>query len=440
MPSDIAAQTSLNPPAAPPMRPPASEVGVIGWLRHNLFSSWSNTLLTIVGLYVTWRLVEGILSWGVVNAVWTGDGGEACRVEGSGACWAFIRAKFSQFIYGRYPFEERWRVDLVFVMAVAGLLPLMVPQIPRKALSAGFTLFVFPVLAFWLLTGSGGAGAGLVDAVGLLLAVAGVVCLALARSEGARLSPQSLRLVGGLCLIVAFPLVVRWLFSTSGLIHLRPVPTELWGGLLVTLVVASVGITGSFPVGIALALGRRSKMPFARWASIGFIEFVRGVPLITVLFMASVMLPLFLPAGVSFDKLLRALVGVALFAGAYMAETIRGGLQAIPRGQYEAAEALGLSYPQRMGFIILPQALKLVIPGIVNSFVGLFKDTSLVLIIGLFDLLGIVQLNLTDAKWFANSTAVTAYVFAGLVFWVFCFGMSRYSQLIERRLAQGERR
>ena len=171
-------------------------------------------------------------------------------------------------------------------------------------------------------------------------------------------------------------------------------PTELWGGLLVTLVVASVGIAGSFPVGIALALGRRSKMPFARWASIGFIEFVRGVPLITVLFMSSVMLPLFLPAGVSFDKLLRALVGVALFAGAYMAETIRGGLQAIPRGQFEAAEALGLSYPQRMALIVLPQALKLVIPGIVNSFVGLFKDTSLVLIIGLFDVLGIVQLNL----------------------------------------------
>ena len=219
----------------------------------------------------------------------------------------------------------------------------------------------------------------------------------------------------------------------GGVLGLPVVPTELWGGLLVTLVVASVGIAGSFPVGIALALGRRSRMPFARWASVGFIEFVRGVPLITVLFMSSVMLPLFLPAGVSFDKLLRALVGVALFAGAYMAETIRGGLQAIPRGQFEAAEALGLSYPQRMALIILPQALKLVIPGIVNSFVGLFKDTSLVLIIGLFDVLGIVQLNLTDAKWFANTTAMTGYVFAGLVFWIFCFGMSRYSQMIERR-------
>jgi general L-amino acid transport system permease protein len=218
------------------------------------------------------------------------------------------------------------------------------------------------------------------------------------------------------------------------------VPTELWGGLLVTLVVASVGITGSFPVGVMLALGRRSRMPIARWASIAFIEFVRGVPLITVLFMASVMLPLFLPAGVTFDKLLRALLGVALFAGAYMAETIRGGLQAIPRGQFEAAEAIGLSYPQRMGLIILPQALKLVIPGIVNTFIGLFKDTSLVLIIGIFDLLGIIQLNLTDAKWFANSTTMTGLIFAAFVFWIFCFGMSRYSQMIERRLARGDRR
>ncbi len=207
-----------------------------------------------------------------------------------------------------------------------------------------------------------------------------------------------------------------------------------------TLVVATVGITGSFPIGIMLALGRRSKMPIVRWVSVGFIEFVRGVPLITVLFMASVMLPLFLPPGMSFDKLLRALIGVALFSAAYLAETVRGGLQAIPRGQFEAAEALGLSYPHRMAFVILPQALKLVIPGIIGNFIGLFKDTSLVLIIGLFDLLGIVQLNNADQKWFSPTTAMTGYVFAGFVFWLFCFFMSRYSQMIERRLATGHER
>ena len=427
--------------ASAPMPPPRSEVGVIGWLRHNLFSSWSNALLTVVALYLIWQLIDGIVSWGIIHAVWSGEDGSACRVEGSGACWVFVRAKIGQFIYGRYPEGLRWRVDLVFVMALAGLLPLMIPRIPGKAWSAAYTFFIFPVIAFWLLTGSAsGPGAGPIDLLGLGLAIAGAIALTLSRSKSTRVAPQKLRLVGGVCLVLAYPLLARWLLSTSGLVDLRPVPTELWGGLLVTLVVASVGITGAFPVGIALALGRRSRMPFVRWASVGFIEFVRGVPLITVLFMASVMLPLFLPAGVSFDKLLRALVGVALFAGAYMAETIRGGLQAIPRGQFEAGQALGLSYAQRMGLIILPQALKLVIPGIVNSFVGLFKDTSLVLIIGLFDVLGIVQLNLTDAKWFAPSTAMTGYAFAGLVFWVFCFGMSRYSQMIERRLAAGDRR
>jgi general L-amino acid transport system permease protein len=415
------------------MRPPRSEIGMFGWLRHNLFSSWGNTLLTLVGLYITWKLLSGVVSWGFINAVWVGDDGRACQVDGSGACWAFVWAKLSQFVYGRYPDEERWRVDLVYALALAGLVPLMVPRIPGKAWSAGFTFLIFPVVAFWLLTGSApAANPGILDAAGFVAGAAGLALLLFGR--------QSLRLTAALCLVVAVPLLARWVFSTGGLVHLPVVPTELWGGLLVTLVVASVGITGSFPVGIALALGRRSKMPFVRWASIAFIEFVRGVPLITVLFMASVMLPLFLPAGISFDKLLRALVGVALFAGAYMAETIRGGLQAIPRGQFEAAEALGLSYPKRMALIVLPQALKLVIPGIVNSFVALFKDTSLVLIIGLFDVLGIVQLNLTDAKWFANSTTATGLVFAGIVFWVFCFGMSRYSQMIERRLAAGERR
>jgi general L-amino acid transport system permease protein len=439
---DLTADTAPGTPApSGPVGPPRSEIGVIGWMRHNLFSSWGNSLLTVVAIYILFRLIEGVVGWAFINAVWTGDSGEACKVEGSGACWIFIKAKFSQFIYGRYPDAERWRVDLVFAMAIAGLFPLMVPQIPGKTWSAGYTFFIFPVAAFWLLTGSAsGPDAGLLDAVGLVLALVGIVTLALSRSSSTRLASPTLRLASGLSLVVAFPLVMRWLLSTSGLVQLPAVPTELWGGLLVTLVVASVGITGSFPVGIALALGRRSRMPFARWASVAFIEFVRGVPLITVLFMSSVMLPLFLPAGVSFDKLVRALVGVALFAGAYMAETIRGGLQAIPRGQFEAGEALGLTYAQRIGLIILPQALKLVIPGIVNSFVGLFKDTSLVLIIGLFDVLGIVQLNLTDAKWFANSTAMTGYVFAGLVFWVFCFGMSRYSQMIERRLAQGDQR
>jgi|SRR5581483_10413848 len=364
--------------AASVERPPRSTVGPIGWMRANLFSSWGNALLTVIGLFIAYKAVAGIVSWGIVSATFSGTDGSACTREGAGACWPYVTAKFAQFMYGRFPEPERWRVDLVYVLALAGLVPIMIPRVPGKLWNALYVFGIFPVIAFFLLTG--------------------------------------------------------------GVLGLAPVDTALWGGLLVTLVVATVGITASFPLGILLALGRRSKMPVVRWVSVGFIEFVRGVPLITVLFMASVMLPLFLPPGVTFDKLLRALIGVALFAAAYLAEVIRGGLQAIPRGQFEAADALGLSYPKKMALIILPQALKLVVPGIVNTFIGLFKDTSLVLIIGLFDLLGIVQLNNADSKWFSPTTAMTGYVFAGLVFWMFCFGMSRYSQMIERRLARGDRR
>jgi len=364
--------------AAPAERAPRSTVGAVGWMRTNLFSSWSNTLLTLVGLFIAYEAVSSVIGWALIRATFTGEDGGACTHEGAGACWPYVTAKFAQFMYGRYPFEERWRVDLVYALALIGLVPLMIPSVPGKFWNAVYVFAIFPVMAFFLLVG-----------------------------------------------------------GAFGLPH---VDTSLWGGLLVTLVVATVGITASFPLGIVLALGRRSRMPIVRWVSVGFIEFVRGVPLITVLFMASVMLPLFLPPGVTFDKLLRALIGVALFAAAYLAETIRGGLQAIPRGQFEAADALGLSYSKKMGLIILPQALKLVVPGIVGTFIGLFKDTSLVLIIGLFDLLGIVQLNTADQKWFSPTTAMTGYVFAGFVFWVFCFFMSRYSQMIERRLATGHER
>ncbi|MGE5513868.1 MAG: amino acid ABC transporter permease [Bacteroidota bacterium] len=360
------------------MRPPVATTGPIAWARQNLFASTTNTILTLIGLWITWKVVAGVISWAFVNATWEGLDGSACSWEGAGACWPFITAKFSQFMYGRYPSPDRWRVDLTYALAAAGLIPLLIPRIPGKLWNSIYMIFVFPVLAFILLSG--------------------------------------------------------------GFFGLPYVPTDLWGGLLVTLVVASSGIAGAFPIGILLALGRRSKMPIVRWVSVGFIEFVRGVPLITVLFMASVMLPLFLPPGWTVDKLLRALIMVALFSAAYLAEVIRGGLQAIPRGQFEAADALGLSYAQKTGLIILPQALKLVIPGIVNSFIGLFKDTSLVLIIGIFDLLGIVQQNQADAKWFSPSTAMTGYVFAGAVFWIFCFGMSRYSMFVERNVSAGDRR
>ncbi|MEZ5818139.1 MAG: amino acid ABC transporter permease [Hyphomicrobiaceae bacterium] len=363
---------------SPEMAPPRSEVGIVGWLSKNLFSSWGNSVLTLLGLWIAWKVLAAVLDWAVFSAVWTGADGSACRVEGAGACWPFVAAKFGQFMYGRYPDAERWRVLLTYALTASTLGALMIPAVPGKKWVGLFGVFVLPWIAWALLYG--------------------------------------------------------------GVLGLRAIPTEYWGGLMVTLVVATVGIAGSFPVGVILALGRRSQMPIARWVSIFFIEVVRAVPLITILFMSSVMLPLFLPDGVTFDKLLRALIGVMLFSGAYMAETIRGGLQAISRGQYEAADSLGLTFGQKMGLIILPQALKLVIPGIVNSFVGLAKDTSLVLIIGIFDLLGIVQAGLTDAKWFAPNTAMTGYAFAALIFWIICFSISRYSAWLERRLSVGDRR
>lgn len=362
---------------SPTMAAPVSTGGVVGWLKVNLFATPRDTVLTILTfLFLLW-IVPPIINWAFISAVWTGDSREACLAPGTGACWAFVEAKFGQFMYGRYPVEERWRVNLSGLLLIIGLVPIAIPSVPYKRENALYLLVVFPVLAFILLTGQFG---------------------------------------------------------------LEPVDSPLWGGLLVTLVVAIVGIVVSFPLGILLALGRRSEMPIVKMFSVIFIEFWRGVPLITVLFMSSVMLPLFLPDGVSFDKLLRALIGVALFSSAYMAEVIRGGLQAIPKGQYEAANAMALTFWQGTRLVIMPQALKLVIPGIVNTFIGLFKDTSLVLIIGLFDLLGIVSQNMNDANWISPATPATGFVFAAFVFFIFCFSMSRYSAYMERRLDTGHKR
>ena len=348
------------------------------WARRNLFSGVWNSLLTVLAIWLIAVAAPPLLDWTIFSAVWSGDSREACLGPDKGACWPFVTANIGQFIYGRYPQAEIWRVNLVFLLGVAGLAPLLIPSLPAKRWNVIYLLVAYPLIAIVLLSG---------DRPGL---------------------PR--------------------------------VDTDMWGGLLVTLVVAVTGIVVSLPLGILLALGRRSDMPVIRMLSITFIEFWRAVPLVTVLFMASVMLPLFLPEGVSFDNLLRCLIGVALFSSAYMAEVVRGGLQAIPRGQYEAARAVGLSYWHTMGLIVLPQALRHVIPGIVNTFIGLFKDTTLVLIVGIFDLLGQVRAQLSDPHWAVPQGATTGYVFAALVFWMFCFGMSRYSVFMERRLNTGHRK
>ena len=372
---------------AQPMPAPAGEYGLGAWVRKNLFASVGDSILTVIGLFLVAMILPPLINWAFIHAVWSGADRTACATVAqggvqpdgwSGACWAFVNAKFGQFMFGRYPFEERWRPILAAVLFVALLVPLLIPRVPRKGLNAVLLFFVLPIVAFVLLVG-----------------------------------------------------------NMFGLPH---VETPLWGGLLVTLTLSFVGIAVSLPIGILLALGRRSKMPVVKMLCVIFIETIRGVPLITVLFMASVMLPLFLPAGVTFDKFLRALIGVSLFAAAYMAEVVRGGLQAIPKGQYEGADSLGLRYWQKMYFIVLPQALKLVIPGIVNTFIGMFKDTSLVYIISMFDLLGVVRQNFSDANWATPQTPASGLIFAGAVFWLFCFGMSRYSIFMERRLDTGYKR
>ena len=361
----------------PDWAPPASTVGVVGWVRANLLSSPLNILLTAFGFWLIYQTIPPIISWAFIDAIWTGDSAKSCRNEQGGplavACWIYIEQWFKFLMYGRYPDTELWRINSAYVLLVGAMVPLFIPGFKYKGWIAVFLLFVYPVIAFYLFVG--------------------------------------------------------------GSFDLLYVETPLWGGLFLTLVIAITGIVASLPIGIVLALGRRSNMPIVRAICVAFIEFWRGVPLITVLFMSSVMFPLFMPEGMTFDKLIRALVGVALFSAAYMAEVVRGGLQAIPKGQTEAAEALGLSYWKTMGLIILPQALKMVIPGIVNTFIGLFKDTTLVLIIGLFDFLGAIQATFTNPEWGGFHT--TGYVFAAFVFWVFCFGMSRYSQHLEKKLHTG---
>lgn len=448
---------------APVKTPPASQVGWRKWMWDNMLSSMANynsiggaissiliTILTVTLLYFGVTVVWSLLSFAVFDAVWSDPDGlkrGICATEAQGgvaqgtvgACWPFIEAKWKLIIYGRYPEAELWRVDTVFALLAVGIGWLVWESAPARRTVGYAMLTVFPIVAFVLLTGGNvhyGASVWTTWLVLTGLFLGGGML-------GARhLLGEVMFALSGMLIVfgsVLAALAVAMLLTSLDL-GLEHVETANWGGLLVTLVVALTGIVASLPLGIALALGRRSKLPLIRYLCIGFIEFWRGVPLITVLFMASVMLPLFLPEGTEFDKLLRALIGVALFSAAYMAEVVRGGLQAIPKGQYEGAMALGLSYPQMTRLIILPQALKIVIPGIVNTFIGLFKDTTLVLIIGLFDLLGSIQSAFTDASWATPVTSPTGYLVAGVMFWAFCFAMSRYSMFLERKLDTGHKR
>jgi general L-amino acid transport system permease protein len=500
--SDIAPSPFVRSDLVPERPAPIKTTGFIGFLRTRLFNSPTNVLLTIVSALLLWFTVIPAVKFLLVDAVWRGADRNACLAENVGhtvgACWPFVQAKFSQFIYGFYPEPERWRVNLTFALAAILLLPLLIPRLPAKGLNAGLFFLAFPFVAFFLLHGGGLEAFGVSWTAGLLSGLADSVvgagrATAKAGEATAIIGPllvllgKLVVLLGSAISYLIWPLI--WLrdrilasgqpvwvdlAATAAIVSIllfllnggtragwRPlitslasfagigivvavmgldrgglpvVDTRLWGGLLVTLVVSVTGIVASMPVGIALALGRRSTIPLIRIFSITFIEFWRGVPLITVLFFATYMLPLFVPAGFTIDGLMRALIGIALFAGAYQAEVIRGGLQAIPRGQGEAASALGLSWAKTTALIVMPQALRHVIPGLVNSFIALFKDTSLVSIVALFDLLGSLRASFSDPVWSTPTTLFTGFAFTGMIYFVFCFGMSRYSLFVEHRL------
>jgi len=484
-----------------PRHAPVKTTGVIGFARERLFNSPLNIMMTVVGAILLWLILVPVIKFLFVDAVWTGSDRNACLEANVGhvvgACWPFVQAKFDQFIYGFYPADQRWRVNLTFVLGALLLLPLLIPRAPAKALNSGLFFVAYPVIGFFLLRGGGlkgfaihwiadlgselassvqdaghrlastamaGAAGQVVSFLGKLLGWIGdglamlswplewlrdyterfhsplwvdVIATAIIVSllvfaltggvrNGGRALFRSIAIFAGIAVVIA----VMGLDGGG----LPIVDTRAWGGLLVTLVVSVTGIVASMPVGMALALGRRSTIPLIRVFSIAFIEFWRGVPLITVLFFATYMLPLFLPGNFSVDGLVRVLIGIALFAGAYNAEVIRGGLQAVPRGQPEAASALGLSYWKTTGLIVMPQALRHVIPGLVNSFIALFKDTTLVLIVAIFDLLGQLRASFADPNWATPTTLFTGFAFTGIIYFVFCFGMSRYSLFVERRL------
>jgi general L-amino acid transport system permease protein len=357
---------------------PAKRIGFFTQIRRGFFATPLSGAMSLAVLAAIFFIVPGLWHFLITDAIWTAKDGAACREPGAGACWAFIVHKLPYFVYGSYPVAERWRVDLVLALGAILIAWLLWLDAPRRKLAMVLFFLVYPIVVFVLLHG--------------------------ARTLG-----------------------------------LQIVSTDRWGGIFVSLLVAITGIIVSLPLGIVLALGRKSSLPVLHLASTAFIEVMRGVPMITVLFMANTMLPLVVPESLAPDRLLRPLIGVALFASAYMAEVVRGGLQGVPKGQGEAAQALGLRPWPAQRFIILPQALGLVIPGIVNTFIGLFKDTTLVAIVGIFDFLRTVDSARIDPAWAGPTITPTAYIFAALFYFTFCFGMSRYSSFIETRLAKGQR-
>jgi general L-amino acid transport system permease protein len=348
-----------------------SGIRILDNFNKSVNSTTFNAVLTLLIIFVLFKYTPPLLNWLIFDADFVGSAKEDCTSDG--ACWVFVKVWFKRFMYGMYPNPEQWRINAAFlILFVLVGAAFFVPPKYKKYIIL-FMLFIYPIIGIKLISG--------------------------------------------------------------GIFGLKWIETGAWGGLSLTLIVSAFALILCFPIGMFLALGRRSELPVIKYSSIGFIEIWRGVPLITVLFMSAVMFPMFLPDGTYMDKLMRVIIAITLFEAAYMAEVIRGGLQALPRGQYDAAKSLGMGYWRMHLFVILPQALKLVIPGIANTFLALVKDTPLIFVVGLLELAGMIGLAKTNPKWLGM--AIEGYVFAGLVFWVICYAMSRYSQRLEKKLSTG---
>ncbi|MEM9795558.1 MAG: amino acid ABC transporter permease [Pseudomonadota bacterium] len=417
----------------PPAPPPVAETGALKWVRENLFSGWFNSIMTILGLIVIWYLLSGLIPW-IVNGTWEGENVRDCReiLQGNGGgCFAVIAQRWEQFLFGfAYPDEFYWRPTLAFLLLFLAVPPaLFAMYLPRWTLIA---TGLYPFVAYWLIWGG--------SILSPLVVLLGVVGGYFAFNAGERRFGFALGLVAALLATLA----IWWIGGTiagefSRVGRLEAVASRDLGGFMLNMILGIVCVSLSLPLGIALALGRQSKLPFIKGVCVVFIEFVRGVPLITLLFVANVVLAYFLPPGTNFDLIVRVVIMITMFSAAYIAEVIRGGLAALPKGQYEAGDSLGLDYAQSMRFIILPQALKISIPGIVNVAVGLFKDTTLVSVISMFDMVGMIRGPILSSTDWAGGIYWEPWAFACILFFVVCYGISQYSQWLERQLRTDHR-
>ncbi|MEQ9281153.1 MAG: amino acid ABC transporter permease, partial [Marinovum algicola] len=406
------------------------EVGVVHWMRENLFRGWANTLMTVIAIFVIYKIVAGAFPW-FVNGIWSTNSLAECReiLQGTtGGCFSVLTERWNQLLFGfKYPQDQYWRLILAFVLLGLAAAPVLFNKLPKQML---FFTGLYPFIGFWLIWG-GTLLAPLVALAGFLVGFAAFK----------KVEHQSFAM-GALAFLVAA--LVTWFLggfairSAPGFLALEAVPSRDMGGFMLNMILGVVCVSLSLPFGILLALGRQSDMPIIKWICVVFIEFIRGVPLITLLFVANVVLAYFLPPGTTFDLIIRVIIMITAFASAYIAEVIRGGLAALPRGQYEAADSLGLDYAQATRLIIMPQALKISIPGIVNVAVGLFKDTTLVSVISMFDLVGMIRGPiLASTEW--NGVYWELWGFAVFLFFIVCYSISQYSQWLERQLQTDHR-